>query len=150
MSKKVIISVISLLMGISSLTYAQDNQAEVRYEGMMKGRMMGGQGMMKNKNAMKAMPSMGGMMMKTMMDKSIVATQDGGVVVLVGNKLMKYDKNLKLVKEAEIKIDMEAMQKNMAEMMKNCPRRQYQMMMEPNQSQGQPAAEAASSLEPGK
>lgn len=33
----------------------------------------------------------------------LVATSDGGVVILRGNQLFKYDANLKLVKEAEIK-----------------------------------------------
>ena len=35
----------------------------------------------------------------------MVATTDHGVVVLVGNKLYKYDRNLRLIKEQEIKID---------------------------------------------
>jgi hypothetical protein len=48
-----------------------------------------------------------------MMGKSLVATPDGGVVVWLGNKLFKYDKNLVLQKEGEIKIDMEGMQKMM-------------------------------------
>jgi len=58
---------------------------------------------------------MHGMMMKSMMSKQIVATTDGGVVVLAGNKIMKFDKNLNLVKEAEIKIDMEGIKKTMME-----------------------------------
>ena len=36
---------------------------------------------------------------------SMVASNDGGVIVLSGNKLYKYDKNLNLVKEAEIKTE---------------------------------------------
>jgi hypothetical protein len=55
------------------------------------------------------------MMKKMMMEEQLVATQDGGVVVLFGNKLIKYDKDLNLVKEAELKIDMEAMMKCMKE-----------------------------------
>jgi len=50
-----------------------------------------------------------------MMQKEMIATEDGGVVVLVGNKLIKYDKNLNVVKEAEIKIDTEGMMKKMKE-----------------------------------
>jgi len=50
-------------------------------------------------------------MCRMMMHKCVVATSDGGIVVMIGNKLTKYDKNLNLVKEAEIKIDMEAMKK---------------------------------------
>ena len=45
----------------------------------------------------------------------MVATKDGGVVVMVGNKLFKYDRNLNLVKETEIKIDFMAMKKEFKE-----------------------------------
>ena len=61
-----------------------------------------------------------------MMGKSLVATEDGGVVVMCCNKLFKYDKDLVLQKEAEIKIDREAMHK----MMEKCP------MMEKMKSEG--------------
>ncbi len=52
---------------------------------------------------------MGGMIMQMMgqMQKQMVATSDGGVVVLAGNKLLKYDKDLNLVKEAELKTGVE-------------------------------------------
>jgi hypothetical protein len=36
------------------------------------------------------------------MHSTLVATTDGGVVVLCGKQLVKYDKNLKLVKEVEL------------------------------------------------
>ncbi len=48
------------------------------------------------------MPGMGPIMGKTQM----VATDEGGVIVLAGNKLMKYDAELNLVKEAEVKMPM--------------------------------------------
>jgi len=61
-------------------------------------------------------------MNKTMMDgKKLVATQDGGVVLMMCNKLIKYDASLNVVKEVEIKMDMEAMKKSMEEMKKDCP-----------------------------
>ena len=41
---------------------------------------------------------MGGMMNKD----SVVATADGGVVVMQGPRLLKYDKDLNLVKEVEL------------------------------------------------
>ncbi|MCX5782261.1 MAG: hypothetical protein NT145_06115 [Elusimicrobia bacterium] len=85
---------------------------------MMSGCMMG-KGMME-KGGMKGMCPMHGMMMGQMMGKSMIASGDGGVIVMMGNKLMKYDKDLNLVKEAEIKVDEEAMQK-MMEMCNNCP-----------------------------
>ncbi|MDD5045113.1 MAG: hypothetical protein PHH69_03715 [Candidatus Omnitrophica bacterium] len=50
---------------------------------------------------------MGGMAMQMMgaMQKQMVATNDGGVIILAGNKLLKYDKDLNLIKEAEIKTE---------------------------------------------
>ncbi len=76
--------------------------------------------MMDKQDMMKKCP-MRGMVMKGMMEKSIIATTEGGVIVLAGNKIVKYDKDLNVVKEVEIKVDVEAMQKNIMEMMKNCP-----------------------------
>ncbi len=44
-------------------------------------------------------------MCRSMMGKAqMVATDEGGVIVLAGNKLMKYDADLNLVKEVEIKM----------------------------------------------
>ncbi len=53
--------------------------------------------------------------MQTMMGmmNNIVATSDGGVVVMIGNKLYKYDKDLNLKKEVEIKVDLKSMQRMM-------------------------------------
>ncbi len=59
-------------------------------------------------------------MYKMMSNKELLATQDGGVVLMLGNKLIKYDASMNLVKEVEIKIDIEAMQKAMEEMKKSC------------------------------
>lgn len=59
--------------------------------------------------------------MPSMMEKSVTATSDGGVVVLAGSKLSKYDKNLKLVKEVDFETDMAAMHKNMGDRMSDCP-----------------------------
>jgi len=61
-------------------------------------------------------------MNRTMMDvKKLVATQDGGVVLMMCNKLIKYDASLNVVKEVEVKMDMEAMKRSMEEMKKDCP-----------------------------
>ena len=91
------------------------------------GEMMKGEGMMKEGMMGKGMQG-GGMgmcpmhgMMGGMMQKTVVPTSDGGVIIMLGNKLMKYDKDLNLVKEVEVKIDYEAMQKNMMKMCENCP-----------------------------
>jgi hypothetical protein len=62
-------------------------------------------------------------MNKSMMmeGKKLVATQDGGAILMMGNKLIKYDSGMNVVKEVEIKMDMEAMKKTMDEMRDNCP-----------------------------
>ena len=56
-------------------------------------------------------------LMKSVGSPQLVSTGDGGFVVLAGNKLIKYDKDLNVVKEAEIKIDVQAMM----DKMKDCP-----------------------------
>ncbi len=58
------------------------------------------------------------LMMSAMMPKSMVTTSDGGIVVLAGNKLTKYDKDLNVIKEVEIKMDMEKMQEMMGKGMR--------------------------------
>jgi len=60
-------------------------------------------------------------MMGPMMGASMIATQDGGVVVMMGDKLMKFDRDLNLVKEAKIKMDFEGMEKKIDQPMKECP-----------------------------
>ena len=74
------------------------------------------------------------MMMGSMMKKEMVATGDGGVIVLSGNKLLKYDKDLELLKEVELPMDMKGMHEKMEEMMKNCP-------MDMQESEGEEAVE---------
>lgn len=92
-----------------------------------------GKGMMGDKK----MGMMMGPMMMKMMEKSLVPTSDGGIVLLAGNKITKYDKDLNVMKEVEIKIDMDAMQKEMDGMMKMCP-----MMKEGMKGAGDSAIEA--------
>ncbi|MFH0753101.1 MAG: hypothetical protein V2A70_00875 [Candidatus Omnitrophota bacterium] len=125
MKMKVTVFVMTLLFlgaGAGVNSFAQGMEGMMGDEPMKhKGMMMGAEGQEHGKMGMR--PVMG--MMKDMMAKSMVASSDGGVIVLVGNKLMKYDKNLALVKEVEIKIDMAAMQKDM---MKNCPMMKGTMM----------------------
>lgn len=61
------------------------------------------------------------MMTDAMMCKCIVATGDGGVIVIDGEKLMKFDENLNLVKQVQVPIDTEAIQNKMTGMMGKCP-----------------------------
>jgi hypothetical protein len=97
-------ALLALLIAVPAFLYSQSAPG--------KGPGQGG-GMMKD------CPKCG--MMKMMMDKTMVASGDGGVIVMIGNKLFKYDKDLELKKEVEIKIDMEAMHKDMMKNMAPCP-----------------------------
>ena len=92
--------------------------------------MMGSRGMMDGKGMADGGRMDSGMMgmMHGMMSKSLVATSDGGVAVLTGNQLTKYDKDLNVVKTAEVKVDMEAMQQSMMGMMKMCRMMKGDMM----------------------
>jgi hypothetical protein len=60
-------------------------------------------------------------MCQMMMRPIIIATEDGGVVVMIANKLMKFDKNLALVGETKIKMDFEGMEKKADQPMKEGP-----------------------------
>lgn len=93
--------------------------------------MMGHEGMMGEggKSCGGGMGCKGGMMqtcpmhrmMAPMAQPAIVATRDGGVVVMVGGRLYKYDRDLKLKAETELKIGMGQMQGMMMHMMGECP-----------------------------
>jgi len=82
--------------------------------GNTKGCMMG------KEHMMMYMCPMHHKMMESMISRSVVATADG-VVVMAGDKLMKFDKDLNLVKEMPVEIDTEAVQKKMCSMAENCP-----------------------------
>lgn len=114
-------------MGLCSLAFAQDQNDQMNKDpgprqmmgrpqmvcpdGMMEGRMMGM-----------------GVMMGMMGGKGMVPSSDGGVYVLIGNKLQKYDKDLTLKKEVQIKISPDDMQKMIHEMMEHC--HMYRKMMQ--------------------
>lgn len=59
--------------------------------------------------------------MGSMMAKTIIATGDGAFVVMAGNKLSKYDKDLNLLKDVQVKMDMDGMQNKFSQMMEQCP-----------------------------
>ena len=59
------------------------------------------------------------MVMQAMKERSIVATSEGGMVVIIGNQMVKYDKDLNVVKEAELKIDLDKLRQNMMKMIPN-------------------------------
>jgi len=119
----------TFILILSGSCFAQENDDQT---GQM-GHMMSGQGMMGHQgmsdqgtndryHKMNRCPMgkgmMNGMPMSGMMGKSMVATQDGGVVIMIGNKLYKYDQKLKLEKETEIPVDYKGL-KNMMTNMQN-------------------------------
>ena len=119
MKKNIWIIMLVVLLAGASLVYAEGMKGGMMGKGMMR------KGMVDDKDGMMGGKMMGMMgmcpMMKSMMERSVVATSDGGVVVVMGNKLTKYNKDLNVIKEVELKMDMEAMKKNMDDMMKMCP-----------------------------
>jgi hypothetical protein len=131
MTKKMRLAVLVAVfcMSVAAVSFAQDSDKD---KGPIMGReMMGKQGMMEHKGwkdqggrkgCMGEMPGMMGMSRTSM-----VATSDGGVVVLSGTNLYKYDKNLNLVKKTQIKIDTEGMQKMMLPMKEKCCEEEAQM-----------------------
>lgn len=126
MKKIILVNIVSMILMIQSFAYAQGPQGTTEGKGM-KGSMMGNKGMkMKQEKMMGMYPGMG--MMRWMLGGQMVATKDGGIIVMMGNKLLKYDKDLNLKKEVEIKIDMEKVQKMMMRWQEECP--MYKKMME--------------------
>jgi hypothetical protein len=125
MKKTIVYTVIaSALAAGAYLVFAAENEQPMIGGGMMHGRMMDanqmpmhrgmGRGGMMDVNDMMMRGGMMGMH-PMMYSSSLVATTDGGVVVMMGNKLIKYDKDLNLVKEVEIKIDWQSWNKTMME-----------------------------------
>ena len=120
MKKNVLIMTWIVLIAGINLVSAEE------IKGGMKGNMMGDSKRLMMDKGIKGKDMMDGKMMmcpmmKSMMDRNVVATSDGGIVIVAGNKLTKYDKDLNVVKEVELKMDMKGMQKMMSDMMGNCP-----------------------------
>lgn len=105
--KKAISLLLVMLFLIPALAFSYDKGEKGEY------RM--GKGMMRSKAS-----KMG--MMGMMMKKQMVSTPEGGVIVISGNKLLKYDKDLNLVKEVEIKMDIDSMKNMMDKIKEECPR----------------------------
>ena len=103
MRKITLISTVVILVLSAGIVFAQMSNS---------GGMMGGaekSGMMMNENMMNG-PMMSGMNMGGM-DMQMIATEDGGIVVMCMGKLYKYDNDLKLIKEVERPMDFEYMKK---------------------------------------
>jgi hypothetical protein len=108
MKKSVLAVTAVLVLSVSGIALAQMDKDK----GMMDDKGMG-MGMMKE--GMMGKKDMMHGMMKMMMEKTVVATSDGGIVIVSANKISKYDKDLNLVKEVELKAP------TMEEMQKMCP-----------------------------
>ncbi len=132
MRKTIGVIAIVAVLAFSGVAFAQMNEKGMgQGMGMMKGDMMDKDGMMGGK--------MGCSMMQHMMGgSSMVATSDGGVVVLSGCTLTKYDKNLKEVKEVQLKCEM---------MKKGCPMMHGGKMGMMNDNDADDKVEAAGSQE---
>jgi hypothetical protein len=126
MRKVLSIVFVGVLVGVCFLALAEENKESNMDEQMMPGRMMDKGRMMQGHMVKRG--NMPGMMHPMMMGQSLVATEDGGVVVMIGNKLQKYDKDLVLQKEVEIEVDMKGMWKAMKENMKECRSAHEEMM----------------------
>lgn len=92
--KKMILAVLVLALWVPAPAFAE----EMKKEEMP--------GMSMEKSTGMSMPGMGKMRCSMMGKTQMVATDEGGVIVLAGNKLSKYDADLNLVKEVEIKMPM--------------------------------------------
>jgi hypothetical protein len=115
-------------------TYALFAQTQLSEPGAMQG------GMAPDGNGnMVQMCPMCSMLAGAMTPRAMVATEDLGVVVLVGNRLMRFDAGLNKIAETEIPIDMQWMQGQMMHMMQNCP---MHRQMRPGQFSAGPAPQA--------
>ena len=103
--KKIISAVVVLSLLISVPAFAKETKKEeIPLPGLVASEAGGGMSM--DKSMGMSMPGMGKMCCQMMGKAQMVATDEGGVIVLAGNKLMKYDADLNLVKEAEVKMPM--------------------------------------------
>jgi hypothetical protein len=109
---------LALVIGLGSYAlFAQQQQPPGRPQRGMGSTM--GRGMMSGMDGT-ACPACA-MACTAMAQESITATNDGGVVVAVAGKLIKYDASLKKVSEANIDVDWTAMHQRVQQMMQNCP-----------------------------
>ncbi|OHB68271.1 MAG: hypothetical protein A2Y77_02180 [Planctomycetes bacterium RBG_13_62_9] len=134
MKKLIVPVVLIVLIGVGSYAIFAKQPSDAPQRGMGGGMM--GRGMMQGGGPMGGMNCPGcAAVCGAMMHESIAATSDGGVVMAVAGKLVKYDSSLKKVSETNIDIDWTAMHQRMQQMMQNCP--MMQQMMKPQQGQSQ-------------
>jgi hypothetical protein len=133
MKRGIAIGAVVLLAVIGSYSLLAQPQPSQPGQPPMGGPM--GRGMMQGQAGQGGMmcpmcAAMGGAMMQ-----KTLAEVDDGIIVAVGNRLIKYDDDLNKVKEVTIDVDVAAMQQTMQQMMQNCP--MHQQMMQRSQRQAQ-------------
>ena len=104
--KKIILTVVALSLLVSVPAFAEEVQTKKEMPSQAYRPSGPEAGMSMEKPAGMPMTGMGKMCCPMMGKAQMVATDEGGVIVLAGNKLMKYDADLNLVKEAELKMPM--------------------------------------------
>ena len=110
MQKTIILAAIVALVAAGSyVVFASEQMGG----GMMRGGMMRGNENREQGMEQEGMMGWDGMMGPMMRSASLVAGPDGGVIVLMGNELFKYNKDLELVKQTEVKFNWENWQKMM-------------------------------------
>ncbi|MCE5187353.1 MAG: hypothetical protein LLF76_14635 [Planctomycetaceae bacterium] len=65
-----------------------------------------------------------GMAAQSILSTQLIATPDGGALLMAGGKLYKYDQNLTLVGQADLQVDIQQIQSKLQEFMSACPVRQ--------------------------
>jgi len=121
--KRITIIVAAIIVSVVSGAYlaAMDPIASNSHSNSKMHKKMGEKPMMYDHKGKMGMCRMHMMMAHAMFQKKIVASSDGGAIIMIGKKLYKYDSNLNLIKETEIKIDVNEMQADMHKMMRLCP-----------------------------
>lgn len=112
MKRLVLLVTVGIIVGLGGYAVFAEQQKEQM-----------GEGMMLKDEKMCPMPNcpMCTTMCKSMMEKKLVATEDGGIILMAGCKLIKFDKDLNKVKEVPIEINIEEIKAKMQEMIKACP-----------------------------
>ena len=122
MKKHIILVIGLLLVCLFAISFAKESWMTKNMAGQEnKIIAVAGQETMPGEQMMGMCCPMHRIMMGGMCSRAIVAAADGSIIVMCCDKLIKYDKDLNLVKEVQIPVDTEAMQKNMTKMMENCP-----------------------------
>lgn len=105
----ILVAVVALIAAGSYVVFASEQMGG----GMMRGGMMRGNENRQQEMEPEGMMGWDGMMGPMMRSASLAVGPDGGVIVLMGNELFQYNKDLELVKQTEVKFNWENWQKMM-------------------------------------